>query len=418
MSSRNTEVSVQSVGVQSMGSRIDFVRPNVTVRLTGLNGEPVKADVADCTFVGELRDRVAEANLVCYEDVMVLHPEGESRVSNTIDHWTRIDEFAEFAGAPVEGQDGAVEIVFQVTINHQNETELEKDKAKRASLNSCQDKSQQESLDLSYHDPQEAKSDDEKPTLGEQLDRCPAEICEYVFLKELVMTGHNMTHLPSHLGHFRRLKILKVGENLLERLPDSLCTITTLEQLDARQNKLRRLPEKFGDLVNLAILSLQGNMLEVLPTSFTSLVKVWTIDLDANRLTLLPEDFVKLKKLTRVHIRGNPMERLPLRFWDLRLDYFGYDLSSVAPENREAFVACMPEKFHHLDRRCSEYLLESQGICPCRRRSRDSQIEDCRRTSMLSMSHQATTQSQMDHFAALLQDPNRDLAEEWARNHS
>jgi len=360
--------------------------------------------------IGDLRERISEANEVHPEDVRLIYGDEELTKDDAL--------INEFDGTPIEGREGALEVLFQVVISPQCEAELEEGIARRMSVHTIGDLANRRSLNLSYMKPdtmQDQMAVHENPELGKQYSRAPGSICEFVGLEELIMQRHLLKHLPSRIGSLSRLKVLKVAENKLAKMPATITNLTELREVDMQKNRITMLPSTIGSLVNLKILLLQSNMLEVLPESLSSLVALERLNVSSNRLTNLPESFAQLVSLTGLYINGNRFERLPDQFWTMQLVTFSYDLNLVDVQNREDFVACMPETFHN--DACADYLPENKNsfwscICRSMRNRRQKHIIERRRrssdrssrASRGSLMSVGTTASQNELFNAAMSD--------------
>jgi len=403
------EVLPFRVSTHSVDSQNSMLGKIPRVRLIGLNGECVHSRVAGVASIGELRERVAESSEANPADVRLVYGNKELTVDSKL--------IVQFDGVPIEGEEGALEVVFQVIISPVNEDELEKGLARRLSVHSFEELKGRRSLNASYFKAdsmQDMMAVCENPELGKQYHRVPGSICEFEELEELIMQGHFIQHLPSRIGRLSRLKVLIIGQNQIKSIPEGLCRLTKLEKVDMQQNMIAALPQGIGNLVNLTILNLECNMLSSLPDSLTSLVALESLNVNSNRLTNLPEDFSRLSSLTSLLIRGNRIERLPDRFWELPLVDFVYDINLVADHNREDFVACMPEKFHN-DRACSGYVPRRtlwSCLCPWKRREetdpeelaerRQRSSQSGRMSSRASVTSISTTVSQNDILSAAM----------------
>jgi len=128
-----------------------------------------------------------------------------------------------------------------------------------------------------------------------------------VTLRDLNLSGNNLTTLPPSLLGLSGLRNLFIGANRLLRLPRGINQLKRLKVFYLGGNCLRQLPEEIGQLSHLVALILSDNLLDCLPDSLSDLKKLQCLQIHKNRLTTLPHDLVLLKSLRELSLRDNPL---------------------------------------------------------------------------------------------------------------
>ena len=103
-------------------------------------------------------------------------------------------------------------------------------------------------------------------------------------LRELYLSGNQLTSVPESLWRLSKLGDLYLNDNQLTSVPESLGCLPNLEQLYLSANQLTSLPESLGRLSNLRELYLRENQLTSLPGSLARLEKLERLGLDRNPL--------------------------------------------------------------------------------------------------------------------------------------
>lgn len=128
-----------------------------------------------------------------------------------------------------------------------------------------------------------------------------------VTLRDLNLSGNNLTTLPPSLLSLSGLRNLFVGGNRITRLPRDINRFKKLKVFYLGGNFLKHLPEEISQLSHLVALILADNQLESLPDSISELKKLQCLQIHKNRLTTLPHDLVLLKSLRELSLRDNPL---------------------------------------------------------------------------------------------------------------
>ncbi|KAH8415383.1 hypothetical protein KR222_006524 [Zaprionus bogoriensis] len=126
-------------------------------------------------------------------------------------------------------------------------------------------------------------------------------------LKELNLSGNQLTHFPEQVTELRQLKYLYLGGNKISSISKDIWKMQSLHVLSLGGNLINEVPEAVGSLSQLQALVLCDNLIEHLPTSIARLKNLKSLLLHKNRLRHLPKDIVALKNLTELSLRDNPL---------------------------------------------------------------------------------------------------------------
>ncbi|XP_017119430.1 leucine-rich repeat-containing protein 58 [Drosophila elegans] len=126
-------------------------------------------------------------------------------------------------------------------------------------------------------------------------------------LKELNLSGNQLTHFPEQVTDLRHLKYLYLGGNKISGISKDIWKMQSLHVLSLGGNLISEVPEAVGSLNQLQALVLCDNLIEILPTSIARLKNLKSLLLHKNRLRHLPKDIVALKNLTELSLRDNPL---------------------------------------------------------------------------------------------------------------
>lgn len=130
-------------------------------------------------------------------------------------------------------------------------------------------------------------------------------------LRQLNISGNQLTKLPDAIGRLSQLTQLNVSENQLTELPASLTRLTNLKHLVAEHNQLERLPDELGQLTRLTDLAIGANQLRQLPASLSQLISLTAISVNSNQLESLPDDIGNLRQLRFLSLSNNQLTALP-----------------------------------------------------------------------------------------------------------
>ncbi|XP_026280398.1 leucine-rich repeat-containing protein 58 [Frankliniella occidentalis] len=126
-------------------------------------------------------------------------------------------------------------------------------------------------------------------------------------IKELNLSGNDLTDFPPQVLDMPSLKYLYLGGNKIESIPDDVIRVSGLTVLSLGGNRLNEVPESVGQLAWLQVLVLSDNQLESLPAAIANLKHLKSLLLHKNRLRTLPPEIVALKCLTELSLRDNPL---------------------------------------------------------------------------------------------------------------
>ncbi|CAM9618925.1 unnamed protein product [Scytosiphon promiscuus] len=145
------------------------------------------------------------------------------------------------------------------------------------------------------------------------LSAVPPELFSLESLSLLDLTGNAIRELPEYeLGSAAALKGLLLSGNQLSRLPSSVGDLEALETLELSDNTLRSLPESIGRLKRLATLTVSNNGLTGLPVSLGGLRSVKLLDLSRNGIESVPSAaLTRLGALTSLDMRENKLTEVP-----------------------------------------------------------------------------------------------------------
>ncbi|XP_067945196.1 uncharacterized protein [Watersipora subatra] len=126
-------------------------------------------------------------------------------------------------------------------------------------------------------------------------------------LKELRMSFNNMSAgLPSIIGQFKDLVILRLVQCQLTDLPESFSSLSLLKELFLNNNDFSRgLPAAVAQLRNLATLHLVGCQLGDFPIKIDSESQLQDLDLSYNKLVEVPAVVYRMANLRILGLAGN-----------------------------------------------------------------------------------------------------------------
>lgn len=138
-------------------------------------------------------------------------------------------------------------------------------------------------------------------------DAFPKDLQSLTKLRELNLSGNQLTRVPPQLYEMTSIKYLYLGSNeITEVLPD-IKALQGLQVLHLGGNQLVTVPDELGELQQLGSLTLCDNRLKKLPRSISSLSRLRSLLLHKNNLCCMPVEIVKLKGLMELSLRDNPL---------------------------------------------------------------------------------------------------------------
>ena len=152
----------------------------------------------------------------------------------------------------------------------------------------------------------------------------------------LYFWNKNLTKLPAEIGQFVHLKNLDLSSNKLEELPAEIGQLVNLTWLSFYVNNLTSIPAEIGLLANLTMLDLGYNQLTTLPAEIGELNKLTYLRLIYNKFTIFPAVIGQLNNLTELRLSHNRLTTVPDEIGQLtnlkKLFIEFCDLTTVSPE--------------------------------------------------------------------------------------
>ncbi|EQC29419.1 hypothetical protein SDRG_12882 [Saprolegnia diclina VS20] len=176
--------------------------------------------------------------------------------------------------------------------------------------------------------------------------------------EELDLENNSLAFLPDTLAHATKLRVLRVGCNLLTGLPTAMDGLSQLEQCHAPHNHLQSLPSSLAQLASLRVLDVSNNRLSTLeafdfatavglrefkanrnslsslPASIAS-ASLHDLSLSGNRFELFPLVACGMQHLKRLWMQSNKLQELPVDFGNLQtlemVEFEGNPLRSPPP---------------------------------------------------------------------------------------
>ncbi|KAF0701216.1 Aste57867_8290 [Aphanomyces stellatus] len=143
------------------------------------------------------------------------------------------------------------------------------------------------------------------------LETLPSDMDALVQLEQCLVPHNHLTALPSGLARIATLKLLDVSNNAIEQFSDfDFASLTSLVDFKANLNLLSDLPASIAHS-NLLDLSLSGNRFTVYPLVATQLKCIRRIWMQANKFAELPVEFGHLRTLEAAEFDGNPLRSPP-----------------------------------------------------------------------------------------------------------
>lgn len=135
----------------------------------------------------------------------------------------------------------------------------------------------------------------------------PKNFTHSTVLKEINLSGNNLTVFPEQILDFPNLKFLHLSGNSISNISNNIHRLRSLQLLALGGNKLTEVAAAVGELKVLQVLMLCDNLLESLPPSIANLHNLKSLLLHKNRLRTLPPEIVALRNLHELSLRDNPL---------------------------------------------------------------------------------------------------------------
>ncbi|KAA0186986.1 hypothetical protein HAZT_HAZT003028 [Hyalella azteca] len=135
----------------------------------------------------------------------------------------------------------------------------------------------------------------------------PKELAVLSKLREINLSGNQLTTVPPQLFEVSSLKYLYLGNNNISEVQPEIKALQNLQVLHLGSNNLTMVPEELGALSSLCALVLCNNKLRRLPQAISRLTSLRSLLLHNNNLCCLPVEIVKLRGLNELSLRDNPL---------------------------------------------------------------------------------------------------------------
>ena len=142
---------------------------------------------------------------------------------------------------------------------------------------------------------------------GNQITSLPESIGNLNNLRWLSLVNNQLTCLPENIGKLSNLKELHLEDNRLTSLPKNIGKLNNLQELYLENNQLKSIPESLGNIKNLEKLYLENNQLKSIPENIGNLSNLEELDLENNQLTSLPESLRNLSNLQELYLENNQL---------------------------------------------------------------------------------------------------------------
>ncbi len=140
---------------------------------------------------------------------------------------------------------------------------------------------------------------------GNALSSLPGRLPELHKLKILFCADNHLTELPRVLGQCKSLSMVSFRNNHIRHVsPEALPPL--LRWLILTGNQLTELPSELGHRPHLQKLMVAGNRLQTLPEELVHCKNLELIRIAANRFDALPEVLFQLPRLSWLSYSGNP----------------------------------------------------------------------------------------------------------------
>ena len=141
---------------------------------------------------------------------------------------------------------------------------------------------------------------------GQQISALPAELFDLPQLRQLDIGRNPIKEIPFAIKKLQKLRFLTINDCQISQLPATIGTLSKLLHLIANNNHLTCLPAEIFHLPNLLILNLAGNPLASLPPEIKNLRRLRALNFCHTMLTELPIEIKQLTKLEKLNEKENP----------------------------------------------------------------------------------------------------------------
>jgi internalin A len=136
--------------------------------------------------------------------------------------------------------------------------------------------------------------------------------------KQLKLTGHNLTEIPTEVFEIQHLTSLYLKNNQIVEIPDTIAQLQNLEVLHLSHNKIVKIPDAITQLQKLTWLNLSRNQIVEIPDAITQLQNLIWLNLDNNQIMKIPDAITQLQELTVLNLDNNQIVKIPDEIIELK----------------------------------------------------------------------------------------------------
>jgi Leucine-rich repeat (LRR) protein len=199
---------------------------------------------------------------------------------------------------------------------------------------------------------------------GLELTEIPADVFDLKWLKVLIISHNQLTRISGSITRLQNLTSLHLNGNKLKQLSEAITRLQNLTSLYIRRNQITEIPETITRLQNLTSLDLTGNQIIQIPETITRLQNLTSLDLSSNQITQIPEEITRLQNLTSLDLRSNRLTEIPETITHLQnltsLDLSYNPIEKPPLEVVEKGIDAIRNYFRQLETEGTDYLYEAK----------------------------------------------------------
>ncbi|KAL7750757.1 cysteinyl-tRNA synthetase [Sorochytrium milnesiophthora] len=128
-------------------------------------------------------------------------------------------------------------------------------------------------------------------------------------LRELRLSGNDLTSIPSNLSYVKTLLHLDLSCNRLASIDPRQCkSLRSLKSLSLNANRIKSVPQEMAEFHQLEVLNLANNRLVEFPAVLCSCSALKQLDLSFNQIAEVSSDLSGLSGLRRLALVGNELQ--------------------------------------------------------------------------------------------------------------